>query len=121
VVQRLQELTKEVEKEGFRTEFYASDSWLPVINPLNEANHVIRVAEQFYGKDKVGVGLLPVRSSEDFSYFCTQKPGAFFFLTSGKTEDSPMIHSNNFDFNDDLIEPTGKFWLALVRDRFELA
>jgi metal-dependent amidase/aminoacylase/carboxypeptidase family protein len=81
----------------------------------------LRLAEEFYGKDNAGQGVLPVRASEDFGYFCRERPGAFFFLSSGKTEKSPMVHSNNYDFNDGLIDSTGRFWLTLVRDRFELS
>jgi hypothetical protein len=40
-------------------------------------------------------------------------------LTSGKTANNPMLHSNNFDFNDDLIDPAGKFWLQLALDRIK--
>jgi hypothetical protein len=31
-----------------------------------------------------------------------------------------MLHSNNFNFNDTLIDKAGEFWLALVKDRLEL-
>lgn len=111
-----------MENEGFRTEFHATEPGLPIINTPAEANHVLRVAEQFYGKENAGRGPLPFKASEDFGYFCKDRPGAFFFLASGKTgNEDPMLHCNNFDFNEDLIDSTGRFWLALVRDRFELA
>lgn len=121
MVEKLRELTKEVEKEGFRTEFNATEPGLPIVNTSPEAEHVLRVAETFYGKDNVGQGPLPFRASEDFGYFCKEKPGAFFFLSSARVENGPMLHSNNFDFNEDLIDSTGRFWLALARDRLEVS
>lgn len=110
-----------MEKDGFRVEFNATEPRLPVTNTPAEAGHVLRVAQGFYGTENAGKGILPVLASEDFGHFTQSKPGAFFFLSSAKEDVSPMLHSNNFDFNDDLIESTGRFWLSLVRDRFELA
>ena len=66
------------------------------------------------------MGPLPVRASEDFSYFSESVPGAFFFVTSAKkAENSPMIHSNNYDFNDELIDRVGELWLRLALDRLD--
>jgi hippurate hydrolase len=63
---------------------------------------------------------MPVKASEDFSFFTNERPGAFFFVSSGKSDVSPMLHTNCFDFNDDLIDFTSKFWLNLAKDRLEL-
>lgn len=65
---------------------------------------------------------MPVKASEDFGHFCKARPGAFFFLSSAKTDEKyPMLHSNNYDFNEDLIEKAGEFYMALLVDRFELS
>lgn len=55
-------------------------------------------------------GKLPFKASEDFAFYTKFKPGAFFFLSTGEGENSPMIHDCHFNFNDGLIEPAAKFW-----------
>jgi metal-dependent amidase/aminoacylase/carboxypeptidase family protein len=40
--------------------------------------------------------------AEDFAYYLEQHPGAMFFLGMG--EESPQLHSNCFDFNDEALE-----------------
>ena len=40
----------------------------------------------------------PVMSSEDFSYYIRGNPGGMFFLGMG--ENSPGLHTNLYDFND---------------------
>jgi hippurate hydrolase len=64
---------------------------------------VLRVGKKLFGEDKVGHGLLPFKASEDFAFFTKHKPGAFFFLSTSKGENQPMIHNCHFNFNDDLI------------------
>lgn len=61
-------------------------------NSKAEAHHVERVAKQFFGEENVGPGCMPVKASEDFAYYLLNKPGAFFFLGSGKKENDTMIH-----------------------------
>jgi len=34
---------------------------------------------------------MPVLASEDFSFYLENKPGAFFFLGSGKIENDTMV------------------------------
>ena len=46
--------------------------------------HVERIAKKFFGEDKVAPFEMPVMASEDFSFYIQQKPGAFFFLGSGR-------------------------------------
>ncbi len=62
----------------------------------------------------------PVLASEDFSYYLIEKPGAFYFLGSGKTDWDTMLHDAHFNFNEDLIEPGSKFWLKIAFDRLLL-
>lgn len=69
------------------------------------------------GNQNVGIGILPVFASEDFSFYLLNKPGAFFFLGSAYKENDLFLHSPNFNFNEKLIEIAGKFWLELAYDR----
>lgn len=55
-----------------------------VFNHEKEALIVEKVAKKFFGEDKAGKFRLPVKASEDFSFYLKEKPGAFFHLGSGR-------------------------------------
>lgn len=78
------------------------------------------MAKEFFGEDKAGKFHLPVKASEDFAFFTRKTPGVFFFLGSGRDFSDTMLHNPKFNFNENLIEPASKFWLRLVKDRFEI-
>jgi amidohydrolase len=77
----------------------------PYIPTINDAEVVAA------GKAVVGTYLVPdswkdieqpVMGSEDFSYYLERYPGAIFYLGMG--EDSPQLHNNHFDFNDEALK-----------------
>ena len=60
----------------------------------------------------------PMSFSEDFAHFCAAVPGCFLLLGNGT--DGPCgqpLHSDDYDFNDDLLPIGTSFWSQLVRDR----
>ncbi len=59
-------------------------------------------------------------ASEDFAFFTEKKPGAFFFLGSGRKDNDTHIHDCRYDFNEDLIEPAVSFYMMLIKDRLEI-
>ena len=78
---------------------------------------MLRCAQKVYGEENVSAGILPIRASEDFAYFTQLVPGAFFFATSGRGGNSPACHSNNYDFNDELIPKVSDLWMEIALDR----
>lgn len=56
----------------------------------------------------------PIRSSEDFGYYTKKALGALVWLGAG--EDWPPIHSEDFDYNDDLIAKTADLFWALIKN-----
>ena len=55
----------------------------------------------------------PSLAAEDFSLYQRQIPGVFFFLGVG---DTPELHANNFDFDDEYVLPLGvEFLKKLAR------
>ncbi|MFW0790166.1 N(2)-acetyl-L-2,4-diaminobutanoate deacetylase DoeB2 [Gordonia sp. CPCC 205333] len=66
------------------------------------------LGDEWAGHD-VGV---PVMASEDFSYYLRALPGAFALIGAGATA-SPL-HSGNYDFNDDLIDPAARVLIRLA-------
>ncbi len=60
----------------------------------------------------------PMSFSEDFAHFCAAIPGCFLLMGNGETgPHGQPLHSNDFDFNDELLSTGVTFWTALVRDR----
>ncbi len=63
----------------------------------------------------------PKSFSEDFAHFSAAVPGCFLLMGNG--QEGPCgqpLHSNDYDFNDDLLPIGAAFWAQLVRDRLPL-
>jgi hippurate hydrolase len=88
-----------------------------VINHATEADHVRRVAINYFGG--VSDEGLPVTASEDFSFFLQEKPGAFFVLGTWRKNDE-SLHSSTYDFNDKVLATGALFWIRLVEDRLNV-
>ncbi len=64
----------------------------------------------------------PMSFSEDFAHFSAAVPGCFLLLGNG--QEGPCgqpLHSDDYDFNDDLLPIGVAFWAQLVRDRLPVA
>ena len=60
----------------------------------------------------------PMSFSEDFAHFTAAVPGCFLLMGNG--EEGPCaqpLHSDDYDFNDDLLPIGARFWAQLVKDR----
>ena len=85
-----------------------------VINSENETAFAIDVLKELVGDAKVGVCPM-IPGSEDFAYFLEHKPGCFLRLGNG--ENSPILHSSKYDFNDDSLTTGAAMWARLT-ERF---
>ncbi|GAB3897016.1 amidohydrolase [Larkinella knui] len=54
----------------------------------------------------------PFKWGEDFGLFTQHYKGAMFGIGAGET--SPALHNDDYDFNDDLIEPAARLFLELI-------
>jgi amidohydrolase len=61
----------------------------------------------------------PFPWSEDFGHFTSRYPGALFGLGSGESQ--PRLHTEGYDFPDDLLEPGVRFLTASVRTLLEVS
>ncbi len=57
---------------------------------------------------EVNTEMQPLMAGEDFSYMLNERPGAYIFVGNG---DTAMVHSPNYDFDDNAI-PAGSSWYA---------
>lgn len=85
-----------------------------VVNSEQETAFATSVVEELVGEDKVGVCPM-IPGSEDFAYFLEHKPGCFLRLGNG--ENSAILHSSRYDFNDDSLTTGAAMWAHLA-ERF---
>lgn len=94
----------------FKTEF------IETINSNDPTDAVVRVAQSL-GHETIP-DRQPMSFSEDFAHFSAAVPGCFLLLGNGETGTvGQPLHSNDYDFNDDLLPIGTVFWTQLVRDR----
>lgn len=98
---------KEVERSsGCTVSIYMNDGYPPVMNPgklYDKLRSIVDFEE------------LPAPSmiTEDFSWYQKTLPGVFFFLGTG---DTPALHSDNFDFNPEILVKGADFFEKLAEN-----
>lgn len=85
-----------------------------VVNSQEETDFATALVRELVGEDKVGVCPM-IPGSEDFAYFLEHKPGCFLRLGNG--ENSAILHSSKYDFNDDSLTTGAAMWARLA-ERF---
>lgn len=85
-----------------------------VVNSQEETDFATAVVRELVGEEKVGVCPM-IPGSEDFAYFLEHKPGCFLRLGNG--ENSAILHSSKYDFNDDSLTAGAAMWARLA-ERF---
>ena len=70
-----------------------------------------KVATDVAGRGQVDVNVDAMMGGEDFAYMLQAKPGAYVFLGNG---DSSQLHTDTYDFNDDIIPIGVSYWAKLV-------
>ena len=104
---------------GVRASMTFNTEFIETINAQEPTEAVVRVSEQ-QGLETLG-NREPMSFSEDFAHFCAAVPGCFFMLGNGESgPHGQPLHSNDYDFNDDLLSIGADFWTALVRDRLPI-
>jgi amidohydrolase len=87
---------------GATYSFDYNDGYIPLVNNPEKVNFLREVVEAYLG-EKTWISDLPqVMGAEDFAFYLDKVPGVFLRLGLG--EDSPSLHSAEFDFNDRAIE-----------------
>lgn len=89
----------------------------PVINHPEYAAHVRAAAQAHYGPSQVSSLGLPLYASEDFADFLFLKPGCFFFRVGKNLPAGATLHSDKYDFDDEVIDDLSKFWFRIIHDR----
>ncbi|MXX88220.1 MAG: amidohydrolase [Boseongicola sp. SB0677_bin_26] len=96
-----------------------STEFIETINAEGPAEAVLRAARHA-GLD-IRSDRQPMSFSEDFAHFAAAVPGCFLLLGNGETgAHGQPLHSDDYDFNDDVLPIGVAFWRQLVRDRLPI-
>ncbi|MBU6191351.1 MAG: amidohydrolase, partial [Betaproteobacteria bacterium] len=93
--------------------------WRPGYDVLVNDAHCTRfasdVALSLFGSERVVTEGRRLTASEDFAFMLQKVPGCYFFVGNGLTGQPGgcMVHNPGYDFNDHIIEPVSRFWVAL--------
>jgi hippurate hydrolase len=97
---------------GAAAEVYHPPGFPAVHNDADETAFARQVAVRHFGAERVGE-LKPLLVSEDFAFMLEKQAGSYLFVGNGPSAD---LHSPRYDFNDAVIEPASRYWVALVED-----
>jgi hippurate hydrolase len=86
----------------------------PTVNTEAETELAAAAAAEVVGEDRVDRAVAPAMGAEDFAYMLERKPGAYIFMGVGRDDATPMLHSPNYDFNDEALSYGASYWARLV-------
>jgi len=81
------------------------------VNAPGQTDFAAQVARDVVGAERVDEDAPPSMGGEDFSFMLAARPGAYIFLGNG---DSPELHTDTYDFNDDVIPVGATYWVRLA-------
>lgn len=82
-------------------------------NPVESTSRIVNALRERFGHDRVDDKMMPVTGAEDFAYMLEQSTGCFFFIGAG---DGPALHSDRYDFNDNLIADGLRYWITIAQE-----
>ncbi|WML52432.1 hypothetical protein RCG17_24145 [Neobacillus sp. PS3-12] len=101
----------QAEEYGLKVSFQYNDEFPETFNHKESADK-IRLAAKAKGMEFVELKEA-FRASEDFGHYTKLTKGAYCFIGNG--EDYPHLHTNEYDFRDELIEIGVELFMGLVR------
>lgn len=107
----IEDLAKEeAEKYGLKITFNYVDSFPETYN------HTVSIDKVRKAAVNKGYKLVEmkeaIRSSEDFGYYTKLTGGAIFMIGNG--EDYPSLHTNEYDFRDEIIETASDIFMGII-------
>jgi amidohydrolase len=81
------------------------------VNAPEQTAFAAEVAREVAGAERVDDDAAPSMGGEDFSFMLEERPGAYIFIGNG---DSSELHTNTYDFNDDVIPVGASYWVRLA-------
>ena len=119
MIRRIQETAEGVAKAmGCEAEAEVIEGYAALVNDVDEAARVRRVAAGLFGEENAVIKAEPSMGGEDFSFFCDCAKGAFFHVGCVKPErlPAPPLHSKDFAIDEDCLLVGAMMHVALVLD-----
>ncbi len=88
------------------------------INAPAQTAFAAEVAQEIAGPDKVDLNVDASMAGEDFAYMLEARPGAYIFLGNGP---SAELHTDNYDFNDEVLTIGASYWVRLAERALPLS
>jgi hippurate hydrolase len=96
---------------GTTAEAVYSRGYPVTVNAPAQAGFAAGIAGEVAGFDRVDANTPGVMGGEDFSFMLQARPGAYIFLGNG---DSTELHTDTYDFNDEIIPVGVSYWVRLA-------
>ena len=113
--QRIRDIATSVAAaHGARVEITCDHGYPVVLNSEAETAFATEVVKELVGEANVATCPM-IPGSEDFAYFLEHKPGSFLRLGNG--ENSAILHSARYNFDDDSLTAGAAMWARLA-ERF---
>jgi len=111
---RIREITKHLASGfGMEAEVIYTKGYPPTIN--SDIDSSLKAAIDVVGEEKTITSFEASFGAEDFSYFLKEIEGNYTWLGARrKGEETTPLHTNNFDFNDDLIKVGATYFLNIT-------
>ncbi len=81
------------------------------VNAPEQTDFAADVASMVVDPDRVERNVNPMMGGEDFAYMLRARPGSYIMVGNG---DTPGLHQDTYDFNDDIIPLGVSYWIKLV-------
>jgi hippurate hydrolase len=88
------------------------------VNAEAQTDFAVEVAKSIVGEERVKGAADGTMGGEDFAYMLQARPGAYIFLGNGGPSE---LHTDTYDFNDEIIPVGTSYWVKLVETAMPLA
>lgn len=94
-----------------KAEFTFTRRYPPLVNHKKETAIAVQAAIKVAGSENVEDEFDPIGGSEDFAFMLEAAPGAYMLIGNGE---GAFVHTDTYDFNDDILTIGTRFWVSLV-------
>lgn len=85
------------------------------VNHPEETQIAAAVAGELVGDEQVLGDRPPSMGAEDFAFMLEACPGAYVWIGNGPGDGGRVLHSPNYDFNDNILPLGAAYWVGLVQ------
>ncbi|MCB0344861.1 MAG: amidohydrolase [Bdellovibrionales bacterium] len=108
--------SKTAEAFGASAETEIFDGYPVLVNDIKASNYLAGIVQDTVGSGRFQDNEDPVMGAEDFSFYCQNIPGAFWWLGMTPQGQEPIsVHTPRFDFDDEIIPTAVELHVEVAR------